>query len=439
MAAHVGMAVSVHHPDALIAANKLLLSAFCAARGVARKVHTSGYLSANSDADAMPHTFDSHALQAALLASTHVATIVTNAAGVIQVFNVGAERAFGFAPCEVLDKVTPAAFADPDELVARARLLSGQRGARVEPGFEALTFKAARDGEDVFPLTQVRKDGSRFRAEVSARALLDAQGDVKGFLLFITGATRGVELHATNVVTQQLNLANADFLSSMSHELRSPLTAILGFAQLMESDSPKPTASQGESLREIRKAGRHLLQMINEILDLAKIESGRLSLSLEPVSLATVMLECQGMTEAPARARGVRMAFPLLTTPCFVRVDSTRLKQVLMNLLTNAIQYNRPEGTVTVRCDVSTPGRVRVSIADQGPGLTPEQLVQLFQPFHRVGREASGQEGTGLGLAVARQLLELMGGAMGVDSVVGSGSVFWFEVNTSVEPEAALR
>ena len=133
------------------------------------------------------------------------------------------------------------------------------------------------------------------------------------------------------------------------------------------------------------------------------------------------------------------MAFPLLTTPCFVRVDSTRLKQVLMNLLTNAIQYNRPEGTVTVRCDVSTPGRVRVSIADQGPGLTPEQLVQLFQPFHRVGREASGQEGTGLGLAVARQLLELMGGAMGVDSVVGSGSVFWFEVNTSVEPEAALR
>ena len=388
--------------------------------------------------ETMPHTINARSLQAAVFASAHVAAIMTNTEGVIQTFNVGAERALGFSSSEVRDTVTPAAFAEPNELAARARQLSEQLETRVEPGFDALIHKARREGEDVFPLTLLRKDGSRFGAEVSALALHDELGAVMGFLFLIADATRGVELHAANAVSQQLNLANAEFLSSVSHELRSPLTTILGFAQLMESDLPKPSPSQSESIREIRKAGRHLLQMINEIVDLARIESGRLSLSLEPVSLATVMLECRDMTEAHARGRGVRVDFPELATRCFVRVDSTRLKQVLMNLLTNAIQYNRPAGTVTVACDVGTPGVVRVSIADEGPGLDLEQRAQLLQPFHRVGRKATEEGSAGLGLAVARQLLELMGGSMGVESVVGSGSVFWFEVNTSVEPEAAL-
>jgi PAS domain S-box-containing protein len=387
----------------------------------------------------VPHTVNTQALQAALFAGSHVATIVIDAEGVTRVFNVGAERMLGFTASEVLGKVTPAAFADPEELVARARWLSGQLGARVEPGFEALTFKAARSGEDVFPLTLVRKDGSRFRAEVGASRLRDEQGCPIGFLLLVTGVTHRIELNAASTDAQQPTLANSDFLSSMGHELRSPLTAILGFAQLMESDTPGPTTSQSESLREIRKAGRHLLRMIDEILDLAKIQSGGLSLSLEPVSLATAMVECRGMTAALAQGREVRMVFPELTNPCFVRVDSTRLKQVLMNFLTNAIQYSRPRGSVTVTCDVATKGRVRVNIRDEGAGLTPEQLTQLFQPLQRVGHDGESEGSAGLGLAVARRLIELMGGSMGVESAVGSGILFWFEVNTSVEPEAALR
>lgn len=387
----------------------------------------------------MHHAPSAAAIQVALFASTHVTAVVTDAAGLIQVFNVGAERSLGFAAAEVLGKLTPAAFIDPLELASRARALNTQHGSPVVPGFDALVFLASRNGEDVFTLTEIRKDGSRFRAELAVSALRDEVGGITGYLFLSTDSYENIELHAANLRAQQVHLAKSDFLSTMGHELRSPLTAILGYAQLMESDQPAPSASQVESIREIRKAGRNLLRMINEILDLAKIESGRLSLSLEPVSLATVMVECQGMAETQAQRRGVRMGFPTLETPCFVRVDSTRLKQVLMNFLTHAIQYNRPSGSVMVACDVTKPGRVRVSIRDEGPGLTPQQLTQLFQPFSRAARGVASEEGAGVGLAVTRQLVELMGGSIGVESTVGSGSLYWFEVNASVEPEAALR
>ena len=195
----------------------------------------------------------------------------------------------------------------------------------------------------------------------------------------------------------------------MSHELRSPLNAILGFAQLMESDSPPPTPAQKESIAQILQAGWHLLTLINEILDLAKVESRQVPLSEEPVSLAEVMLECQGMIEPQAQQRGIELTFPQCDIPYFVRADRTRLKQVLINLLSNAIKYNIRLGTVDVKCTESTPGRIRVSIRDTGAGLHPEQLAQLFQPFNRLGQEAGGEEGTGIGLVVAKRLVELMG------------------------------
>ena len=214
--------------------------------------------------------------------------------------------------------------------------------------------------------------------------------------------------------------------------LRSPLNAILGFAQLMESASPLPTASQKESIAQILQAGWHLLKLINEILDLAVIESGqRCSLSPEPVSLAEVMLECQAMIEPQAQKRGISMTFPQFDIPYFVNADRTRLKQVLINLLSNAIKYNKQQGTVIVDCTETTPGRIRVSVKDTGAGLPPEKLAQLFQPFNRLGQEAGGQEGTGIGLVVAKRLIELMGGVIGVESTVGVGSVFWFELSAS--------
>ena len=257
--------------------------------------------------------------------------------------------------------------------------------------------------------------------------------------------TQGEELQQTNVelesaksAAEKANLAKSDFLSSMSHELRSPLNAILGFAQLMESGLPLPTPTQKASIDQILQAGWYLLELINEILDLALIESGKLSLSLEPMLLSEVLLDCQSMIEPQAQKNGIRMSFPQLDTPYFVNADRTRVKQVLINLLSNAIKYNRAGGTVEVTCSACTAERIRISIQDTGEGLPPEKLAQLFQPFNRLGQEASAEEGTGIGLVVSKRLVELMGGEIGAESTVGVGSVFWIELNSAAAPQLAV-
>jgi CheY-like chemotaxis protein len=236
-------------------------------------------------------------------------------------------------------------------------------------------------------------------------------------------------------VAEKANLAKSDFLSSMSHELRTPLNAVLGFAQLIESGAPAPTSTQKRSLDQILKAGWYLLELINEILDLARIESGRLALSREPVALDHVMLECQAMIEPQSQLRGIGMQFPRFDNPCFVLADRTRLKQVLINLLFNAIKYNKPGGTVVVDCMAVPPNSVRISVTDTGEGLSPEKLAQLFQPFNRLGQEAGIEEGTGIGLVVAKRLVELMNGIIGVDSTVGAGTVFWVELSLCAPPQ----
>jgi len=224
----------------------------------------------------------------------------------------------------------------------------------------------------------------------------------------------------------------------MSHELRSPLNAILGFAQLMISDTPAPTPAQVANIDPILDAGWYLLALINEILDLAQIESGKLFISLEPISLAEVMLECHAMIEPQRKKRGIEMSFPSFDIPCFVNADRTRLKQVIINLLSNAIKYNRTNGTVTVDCPSSTPERVRINIRDSGAGLSPSMIKQLFQSFNRLGRETGAEQGTGIGLVMSKRLVELMGGTIGVESTVGSGSVFWFELNSAADPHLAV-
>ncbi|MEI8028798.1 MAG: PAS domain S-box protein [Comamonadaceae bacterium] len=397
------------------------------------------------------------ALQSAIFNSANFSSIATDAKGVIQIFNVGAERMLGYAAADVMNKITPADISDPQEVIARAQTLSGELGTAIAPGFEALVFKASRGIEDIYELTYIRKDGSRFPAVVSVTALRDAQNSIIGYLLIGTDNTarmqiladralldrvlqdKNIELERATLVAEKANLAKSEFLSSMSHELRSPLNAILGFAQLMESGTPLPTPTQKSSINQILQAGWYLLELINEILDLALIESGKLSLSMEPISLLEVLHDCQAMIEPQAQKSGVRMTFPDSDSHYFVNADRTRVKQVLINLLSNAIKYNRAGGSVEVTVSAITEGRLHINVRDTGEGLSKEKLAQLFQPFNRLGQEAGEEEGTGIGLVVSKRLIELMGGEIGAESTAGVGSVFWIELNLAPEPHFALE
>jgi len=381
------------------------------------------------------------ALQNAILTSANFSIIATDEKGIIQLFNVGAEHMLGYTAAEVVNKINPSDIHDQQEVMARAQALSLELSTPVAPGFEALAYKASRGIEDIYELTYIRKDGGRFPAIISITALRDDYDDIIGYLLIGTdnSVRKQVELKLNKAmaVAEKANLAKSDFLSSMSHELRTPLSAILGFAQLIESGTPSPTTSQKRSIDQILQAGWYLLELINEILDLALIESGKLSLSLEPISLDEVMRECQAMIEPQAQKRGISVAFPQFEILYFVKADRTRMKQILINLLSNAIKYNKAGGTVVVDYITSTPGRIRICVKDTGEGLTPDKLTQLFQPFNRLGQEANVEEGTGIGLVMTKRLVELMGGVIGVESAIGKGSVFWIEMNLTARPQPA--
>lgn len=217
----------------------------------------------------------------------------------------------------------------------------------------------------------------------------------------------------------------------MSHELRTPLNAILGFAQLFAYDKEMDEDKQSNA-REIYNAGEHLLSLINEVLDLAKIESGHIELSMAPVSLSAILDECLAHIGPLAETRGIIVGFESSQHRAqLVNADYTRLKQVLLNLLSNAVKYNRENGYIGIRCTTASTDTLRISIRDTGYGISNDLLEQLFQPFNRLGAEFGDTEGSGIGLVITRQLIELMGGAIGVDSHVGKGSTFWVELKTA--------
>ena len=257
------------------------------------------------------------------------------------------------------------------------------------------------------------------RARVRNHLALKAMADVM--------REKNVELEHARAVAEQASLAKSEFLSRMSHELRSPLNAVIGFAQLMESETPPPSDSQRASLTQILQGGWYLLALINEILDLAVIESGRLTPLMEPVRLNDLLPECRDMMSDLARRRAVTLDLPPLDPPVIVHADRTRLKQVLINLLSNAIKYNRHGGTVTVGCTRPDAALVRITVTDTGEGLAPAQQARLFEPFNRLGQESGHEQGTGIGLVVSKRLVELMNGRIGVESRVGTGSTFWLE------------
>jgi PAS domain S-box-containing protein len=301
-----------------------------------------------------------------------------------------------------------------------------------------------------YPLAIRHKTGRIMDVLYNAAVYTDARGMVLGVFAAARDITerklldqvlheKNAELERATAAAEKANLGKSDFLSRMSHELRTPLNAILGFAQLIETDSPAPTVSQKRSLDQILNAGWYLLELINEILDLAQIESGKIVLSLEPVSLVEVMNECRAMVEPLATKRCINMTFSPLESAYFIEADRTRMKQVLINILSNAIKYNKPGGAVILTCALVAPNSIRINIQDTGIGLTPGQLAQLFQPFNRLGKESGPEEGTGIGLVVAKRLVELMGGTIGVESSVGVGSAFWIEFKLTTARQLAIE
>jgi PAS domain S-box-containing protein len=305
-------------------------------------------------------------------------------------------------------------------------------------------IRSLREGADNAQIEKlyVRKDGSVLNAQSNVSAMRSRDGEFLGLIAVIMDISERkqfeLELQNAKDGAERANLAKSDFLSNMSHELRSPLNAILGFAQLIESSSPPPTVSQKRGVDQILKAGWFLLELINEILDLAQIEAGKLPIFMEPLSVDKIVGECMDMVEAQAQSRNISVAMLNCSDVNFVLADRTRLRQVLINLMTNAIKYNRDGGTVIVDCQPTTKGRVRLSIKDSGEGLTPDELTQLFQRFNRLGKEASSEEGTGIGLVMSKRLVELMNGEIGVESTPGAGSVFWVELALTNDSQGAL-
>jgi CheY-like chemotaxis protein len=232
------------------------------------------------------------------------------------------------------------------------------------------------------------------------------------------------ELIAARDLAEQASRAKGDFLSSMSHELRTPMNAILGFSQLLQLDRNLDARSAGY-VHEILRAGHHLLTLINEVLDLARIESGRLSLSPEPLPLAELVRETHALVQPLAQQREVALSVAPLQG-LVVRADRLRLKQVLLNLLSNAVKYNRAGGTVQVEAQAQDMFTVRIRVRDSGIGIAAHSLPQLFQPFSRVS--GSTAEGTGIGLSISQRLVAMMGGRIGVHSTPGVGSEFWVEL-----------
>ena len=508
------------------------------------------------------------ALQSAIFNSANFSSIATDAKGVIQIFNVGAERMLGYTAIEVMNKITPADISDPQEVIVRAKALSAELSTPITPGFEALVFKASRGIEDIYELTYIRKDGSRFPAIVSVTALRDAQNAIIGYLLIgtdntarkqveadqkkldqrlrdqqfytrsliesnidalmttdpsgiitdvnkqmesLTGCTRdeligapfknyftdperaeaaiklvlsekkvkdfeltargrdgretvvsynattfydrnrnlqgvfaaardvterkrldqilqekNVELELQNSRVEEANRLKSEFLASMSHELRTPLNVIIGFSELMQDERAGPVSDQHkEFLRDILTSGKHLLQLINDVLDLSKVEAGKIEFMPETVDLTLIMAETCEILRTLSASKSIQVDTFVDPNVGKVKVDPAKLKQVLYNYLSNAIKFTPEHGRIIASAFSDDSDHFRIQVEDTGIGIKPEDIPRLFVNFQQLDSGASkNYKGTGLGLALTRKIVEAQGGSVGVTSTFGQGSTF---------------
>ncbi len=517
------------------------------------------------------------ALQRAIFNSANFSSIATDAKGVIQIFNVGAERMLGYTAAEVMNKITPADISDPAELVARAKALSIELATTITPGFEALVFKASRGIEDIYELTYIRRDGSRFPAVVSVTALRDAQDAIIGYLLIgtdntarklveaeqrkldqrlrdqqfytrsliesnidalmttdpagiitdvnkqmeaLTGCTRdeligapfkgyftdperaeagikrvlserkvtdyeltacardgkqtvvsynattfydrgrtlqGVfaaardvterkrveaELQQAKAMAETASQTKSDFLASMSHEIRTPLNAIIGIADLLAKTPLSP--EQDKYVQIFRRAGDNLLHLINDILDLSKVEASQLELERTRFSLDDLLGKVTEMVAVRAEEKGLALVCEIAPdVPRNLIGDPTRLRQVLLNLLGNALKFTE-SGEVALRvtpdAEASASGALRFTISDTGIGIPEEKLGAVFERFTQADSSTTRRYGgSGLGLTISKRLVELMGGRISVESGLGKGSVFSFAVPLGIWAGAARQ
>jgi signal transduction histidine kinase/DNA-binding response OmpR family regulator len=415
------------------------------------------------------------ALQNAIFASANFSCIATDANGVIQIFNVGAERMLGYTAADVMNRITPADLHDPQELIARAKALSLEFARPIAPGFEALVFKASRGIEDIYELTKVRKDGSRFPAIVSVTALRDAQAGIIGYLLIGTDNTarQHIEeerqilertLQQKNAELEEASRMKSEFLANMSHELRTPLNSIIGFSEVLRDGLiGDMTDPQRGFIGDIFSSGTHLLSLINDILDLSKVEAGKMTLDLEPVGVASLLANSLSIVRGRAAGHHIRLEMDAPEELGSIQADARKIKQIVYNLLSNAVKFTADGGRVVLRAgrvpraqvghlSGSWAGRnfsfadngfaefIGISVTDSGIGVPRDGLARLFTPFSQIDSGlARRYEGTGLGLAMVKLLAELHGGTVAVESAVGEGSCFTVWLPVRAVEEATLR